>query len=70
MPGWHNAPRRQFVITLTGRSEIGVGDGSSQQLGPGDMMLAEDLTGQGHTTRIVEAPWLAVSVLAEQYDAR
>jgi len=48
---WHNAPRRQYVITLAGAIEIGLGDGSVHRLGPGDGILAEDLTGKGHTTR-------------------
>jgi len=34
MPGWHNCPRRQFVITLSGQAELGFGDGSTQLLGP------------------------------------
>jgi quercetin dioxygenase-like cupin family protein len=50
---WHNAPRRQYVITLTGGVEIGLGDGSRHQFGPGEGILAEDLTGQGHTTRAI-----------------
>ena len=50
---WHNAPRRQYVITLEGAVEIGLGDGTVRRFGPGDCFLAEDLTGQGHTTRIV-----------------
>src|SRR6516225_5487672 len=50
---WHNAPRRQYVITLAGALEIGLGDGSVHRLGPGDGILAEDLTGKGHTTRAV-----------------
>ena len=50
---WHPAPRRQYIITLAGQVEIGLGDGALYTLGPGDMMLAEDLTGQGHTTRAV-----------------
>ena len=50
---WHNAPRRQFVITLAGGMEIGLGDGTLRRFGPGDVVLAEDLTGQGHTTRSV-----------------
>ncbi|HEU4339952.1 MAG TPA: hypothetical protein VFU31_00125 [Candidatus Binatia bacterium] len=45
---WHPAPRRQWVITLSGSVEIGVGDGSSMSFGPGDVFLAEDVTGQGH----------------------
>ena len=50
---WHPAPRRQWVITLYGEAEIGLGDGSVHRYGPGHATLAEDLTGQGHTTRVV-----------------
>ena len=50
---WHNAPRRQYTITLSGVAEIAVGDGTVRRVGAGDVLLAEDLTGQGHTTRVV-----------------
>jgi len=50
---WHNAPRRQYVIALEGEVEIGLGDGTVRRFGPGHVTLAEDLTGQGHTTRVV-----------------
>jgi quercetin dioxygenase-like cupin family protein len=50
---WHPAPRRQFVIILSGQLEIGCGDGSTQVFGPGDARLVEDTTGKGHTTRVV-----------------
>ncbi len=50
---WHPAPRRQFVIILSGQLEIGCGDGSKQVFGPGDARLVEDTTGKGHTTRVV-----------------
>jgi hypothetical protein len=50
---WHCAPRRQYSISLTGETEIEVGDGTVARLGPGDVVLAEDLTGQGHITRVV-----------------
>src|ERR1051325_330646 len=49
---WHTAPR-QYVITLAGHVEIGLGDGTVKQFGPGDVLLADDLTGRGHTTRVV-----------------
>src|SRR5256885_15341574 len=48
---WHPAPRRQFVIILSGQLEIGCGDGSKHVFGPGDARLVEDTTGKGHTTR-------------------
>ena len=50
---WHNAPRRQYVIILAGLFEITIGDGTKRRMGPGDVLLAEDLTGKGHTTRTV-----------------
>ena len=50
---WHPAPRRQFVITISGEVEIGLGDGSVHRYGAGHVNLAEDLTGKGHTTRVV-----------------
>jgi len=50
---WHNAPRRQYIITLSGAAEIGLGDGTIHRLGPGDVNMAEDLSGHGHTTRVV-----------------
>jgi hypothetical protein len=51
--GWHCAPRRQYSISLSGAAEIEVGDGTVARIGPGDVVLAEDLTGQGHITRVV-----------------
>lgn len=50
---WHCAPRRQYSITLSGCAEIEVGDGTVARVGPGDIVLAEDLTGEGHVTRVV-----------------
>ena len=49
---WHNAPRRQYVFGLSGMMEIGIGDGTVVSFGPGDVLVAEDLTGRGHTMRI------------------
>ena len=48
----HPAPRRQLVIVLEGTFELGSADGVIT-LGPGEAFLAEDITGEGHTTRIV-----------------
>ena len=50
---WHNAPRRQYVIVMKGQMEVGFKDGSVQRCNPGDAVLAADLTGSGHTTRVV-----------------
>ena len=53
LEGFHNAPRRQYVFVLSGEREFGLADGTVRRLCPGDVMLAEDLTGQGHTSRII-----------------
>src|SRR5256885_8468290 len=39
----HCAPRRQYSISLSGQAEIEVGDGTVARVGPGDIVLAEDL---------------------------
>ncbi len=51
---WHNAPRRQYVVTLEGQVEIEVGNGTRRRFGPGDVFLAEDTTGRGHISRAVD----------------
>ena len=48
---WHTAPRRQYVITLSGRGEIEIGGGRRIPIGPGHILLVEDLTGKGHISR-------------------
>ncbi|HUG16717.1 MAG TPA: hypothetical protein VMM78_17055 [Thermomicrobiales bacterium] len=48
---WHPAPRRQFVITLSGEAEVEASDGEVRRIGPGSIMLAEDTSGKGHITR-------------------
>ncbi len=50
---FHTAPRRQYVVNLEGEVEIEVGDGSKRILRAGDVLLAEDTTGQGHISRAV-----------------
>ena len=50
---WHHAPGRYAVFTLSGAVDIEIGDGTVRRLGVGDILIAEDLTGQGHATREV-----------------
>ena len=50
---WHPAPRRQYVVTLSGESEVELDGGKKIRLGPGHILLAEDTTGQGHISRAV-----------------
>lgn len=50
---WHTAPRKQFAINMTGTLEVEVTDGTRQQIGAGDLVYLEDLTGRGHVTRVM-----------------
>ena len=50
---FHTAPRRQYVVNMEGEVEIEVGDGTKRILRSGDILLAEDTTGQGHISRAV-----------------
>lgn len=49
--GYHNPPRRLCLVHLSGVSEFETSDGDKRLLGPGDVVIAEDLTGRGHITR-------------------
>jgi mannose-6-phosphate isomerase-like protein (cupin superfamily) len=48
----HPASKRQYVIIVSGRGEVDVVGGRKVQLAPGRVLLAEDVTGKGHTTRV------------------
>jgi quercetin dioxygenase-like cupin family protein len=50
---WHHAPGRYAVFTLRGAVDIEVGDGSVRRIGPGQVLIADDESGQGHETREV-----------------
>ena len=51
---FHNAPRRQLVVNLTGSVEIETGTGEKRLFGPGSILLADDRTGRGHISRSVD----------------
>ena len=60
---FHNVPRQQYVMTLAGRAELEVADGSKRQMGPGDVLIAQDLTGHGHILRhLGNEPRVSISV--------
>jgi quercetin dioxygenase-like cupin family protein len=48
----HPASKRQYVIVVSGRGEVDVADGMKVQLTPGRVLMAEDVTGKGHITRV------------------
>jgi hypothetical protein len=50
----HRAPQRQFIFVTSGIGEIELGDGTRHVFRPGDILFAEDTTGEGHVTRTLE----------------
>jgi len=64
---WHNADVRRYVITISGRSQVEVAGGQKLIAQPGQVVLAEDLTGKGHTFRVLGASdWVALFVDMEK----
>lgn len=52
--GTHTAPRKQFVITISGKLKFTTSDGESFVIEPGIVLLAEDISGAGHTWEMME----------------
>jgi mannose-6-phosphate isomerase-like protein (cupin superfamily) len=50
---WHKVSTPRLWIILQGAWEFGTGDGKTHLLQAGDIVLAADTTGQGHTSRNV-----------------
>ena len=60
---YHNAPRLQYVVNLAGIAEFEVADGTKVRMEPGDVLVAEDLTGHGHILRhLGSEPRVSISV--------
>jgi quercetin dioxygenase-like cupin family protein len=60
---WHTATKRQYVITVSGRAEVEVAGGEKIQLNPGQIVLAEDVTGKGHITRSIGSEDLMLLII-------
>ena len=62
----HDAPVRQLVLTLSGTLLFRVADGREFTIRPGDVLLAEDTTGGGHSWKLVnDEPWRRLYVVLE-----
>lgn len=54
----HQAPTRQYVVTLAGTLEFRTAKGATFTIRPGDVLLAEDTAGSGHSWRLTDdQPW-------------
>ena len=64
MLDWHTAPVRQLVITLSGTLDFQTREGAHFVLRPGDVLLAEDTVGSGHSWKLIDNdPWRRVYVV-------
>jgi quercetin dioxygenase-like cupin family protein len=55
---WHEAPERQYVITLAGTLEFTTPDGEKCIIRPGEVLVATDTAGSGHNWRLIDdQPW-------------
>jgi hypothetical protein len=63
---WNNVVCREYVITLEGKAEIEVSSGEKRRFGKGEVLLAEDISGEGHKTRVIgKKPWKQAFITLE-----
>ncbi|AWS44426.1 hypothetical protein [Streptosporangium sp. 'caverna'] len=60
----HPAPHGQLMVMMRGAIEVTASDGESRTFAAGDVILIEDTTGKGHTTRSAAPDALAVVIQA------
>ncbi|MBV38707.1 MAG: hypothetical protein CMM23_08650 [Rhodospirillaceae bacterium] len=51
---WHSAPRRQYIINLDAGVEITASDGKARNIGAGEVILVEDISGKGHLSKAID----------------
>ena len=50
----HPSPLRQLFALLAGTMDVTASDGETRRFSQGSLLLFEDTTGDGHTTKIIE----------------
>ena len=58
----HTTSKPQLVIHLVGSVEVECTDGAKRVLGPGDIMVSENLTGKGHYSNELSQPRLQLLI--------
>jgi quercetin dioxygenase-like cupin family protein len=59
----HTAPQKNYVLTLCGTLEFTTSLGETFVVKPGDVLLAEDVTGHGHSWKMLgNDPWVRAYV--------
>jgi uncharacterized cupin superfamily protein len=58
---WHNADKKRYIVVLSGEAEVTTTGGEKASIVPGRIYIAADLTGKGHTFRVVgNQEWVAL----------
>ena len=50
---WHPSSGRHLFAVLTGTWEVTASNGETRTFSKGDVLLVEDTTGKGHTSRVI-----------------
>src|SRR6266496_1764232 len=50
---WHPSSGRNLFCVVSGEWEITASDGEERRFSQGDVVLVEDTTGKGHTSRVI-----------------
>lgn len=50
---WHPSSGRHLFAVLTGVWEVTASDGEVRTFAKGDVLLVDDITGKGHTSRVI-----------------
>lgn len=50
---WHVSSQRSIFFVLAGEWEVTASDGESRRFALGSVLMVEDTTGKGHTSRVV-----------------
>ena len=60
---WHPSPVRQFMVIVSGRVEVLVGDGDRREFSSGDVFLVEDTHGKGHAAKTLDGEDALIAVI-------
>ena len=52
---WHPSSGRNLFVVLSGEWEVTASDGESRRFPAGSVLLVEDTTGRGHSSRVIGA---------------
>ena len=50
---WHPSSARNLFVVLSGDWEVTASDGESRRFGTGSVLLVDDTSGKGHSSRVI-----------------